>query len=294
MTRHGRPLGILLWVLATVIMLAAARHQRTTGPTYPLDLRIEVDGLEGELVLPRSGTTDAPAAIVWPNRVVVSDLWVEWRRYPSDAAFARLDFASDGTAPWTAHLPVQPAAGKIEYRVVVEALGGETVTFPADADPPVLRYKDPVPLGVLLPHILMMFLSMLFGVRTALAAAIGRNETRWLIPVTAVGLTIGGMTLGPIVQKFAFGAYWTGWPFGEDLTDNKTLLMWIGWVVLAVAFAVRPSWRRAEAGRIATLLVMLVMLTVYLIPHSLRGSQLDYEALDAGVEAHEAIRTGDS
>jgi len=291
--RDGKVLGLVLWIVATAIMLLAARHQRTTGPTYPLDLAIEIENLEGELVLPRSGTTDAPATIEWPGRVVVSDLWVEWRRYPTNDAFERLEFRSDGTGPWMAELPVQPAAGKIEYRVVAESLSGPLRTFPENADPPILRYKDPVPLGVLIPHIAFMFLSMLMGVRCALAAAFGRNETRWLVPVTAIGLTIGGMILGPIVQKFAFGAYWTGWPFGEDLTDNKTLFMWFGWVVLAIVFTLRSSWRRSDAGRIATLLVALVMLTVYMIPHSLRGSQLDYEALDEGTEAHEAIRTGD-
>lgn len=291
MNRHGTALGITLWIAAVVLMLLAARHQRTSGPTYPLRLDIEIENLAGELVLPRSGTTDGPAVVEWPNRVVVSDAWVEWRRYPSDDDFERLEFEARSDA-WRAALPVQPAAGKIEYRVVVESLSGPVLTFPADADPPVLRYKGPVPRGVLIPHIAFMFLSMLMGVRCALAAAVGRNETRWLVGATAIGLTIGGMILGPVVQKFAFGAFWTGWPFGEDLTDNKTLLMWVGWVVLAIVFAVRPTWRRIEAGRIAILLVALVMLTVYMIPHSLRGSQLDYEALDAGLDAHEAIRTG--
>jgi hypothetical protein len=94
------------------------------------------------------------------------------------------------------------------------------------------------------------------------------------------------------VQKYAFGAYWTGWPNGGDLTDNKTLVMWGVWVLLGLAFLVRSHWQRSDAGRLATLMAALVMLTVDLIPHSLRGSQLDYDALDAGVEAHEAIRTG--
>ena len=292
MDRHGRTLGIVLWIVALAIMLAAARHQRTTGPTYPLDLAIDVEGLAGELVLPRSGTTDAAAEIVWPSRVIVSDAWVEWRRYPSDDAFTRLDFESEDGGPWTARLPIKPAAGKIEYRVVVETLGGAQRTFPAAEEAPVLRYKDPVPAGVLVPHIAMMFLSMLFGIRAALAAALGRAETRWLIPVTVLGLTTGGMILGPVVQKYAFGAYWTGWPNGGDLTDNKTLVMWGVWLLLGLAFLVRSHWRRSDAGRLATLMAALVMLTVYLIPHSLRGSQLDYEALDAGIEAHEAIRTG--
>ena len=40
------------------------------------------------------------------------------------------------------------------------------------------------------------------------------------------------------------------------------------------------------------LIATIVMLVVYLIPHSLRGSELDYERLEEGVPAKEAIKTG--
>ena len=39
-------------------------------------------------------------------------------------------------------------------------------------------------------------------------------------------------------------------------------------------------------------IAVLIMMTVYLIPHSLRGSTLDYEKLDRGVHPSEAIGTG--
>ena len=35
-----------------------------------------------------------------------------------------------------------------------------------------------------------------------------------------------------------------------------------------------------------------VMMIVYLIPHSLGGSELDYDALEDGSPASEAVRTG--
>ena len=47
---------------------------------------------------------------------------------------------------------------------------------------------------------------------------------KYLTFLTMGSLFLGGMLLGPIVQNFAFGDYWTGIPFGWDLTDNKTLL----------------------------------------------------------------------
>ena len=84
------------------------------------------------------------------------------------------------------------------------------------------------------------------------------------------------------MQKHAFGEDWTGWPVGEDLTDSKTLFIWGGWL-LATLFPGR---------RAAVVLAALVMLAAYLVPHSLRGSALDYEQLEQGVPAEDAIRTG--
>ena len=54
------------------------------------------------------------------------------------------------------------------------------------------------------------------------------------------------------VQKAAFGAYWTGFPFGYDLTDNKTVLMWLAWVLAALAMAylgmAAAFWSSGTAG----------------------------------------------
>jgi len=129
--------------------------------------------------------------------------------------------------------------------------------------------------------VVTMFVSMMIGIRAALAAALGRPESRRYAWVAVVGIAIGGLVLGPIVQKDAFGAYWTGWPFGSDLTDNKTLAMWLAWVAAVVAF-----WRRKDpldrVARWVTIAAAVVMIAVYVVPHSLRGSELDYSKVEAG------------
>jgi hypothetical protein len=83
-------------------------------------------------------------------------------------------------------------------------------------------------------------------------------------------LAVGGLFLGPLVRKEAFGAYWTGWPFGTDLTDNKTAVAVLAWAVAAF---------RARGGRDARGWVVgaaVVTLAVFLIPHSVMGSQIDW------------------
>jgi len=135
--------------------------------------------------------------------------------------------------------------------------------------PVIIRFKGSVPGQVLLPHILIMFLAMLFSTGAGLLALFKVPSYRKFGIWTLILLFAGGMVLGPIVQKFAFGAFWTGIPFGWDLTDNKTLIAFLFWI-LAVAMNLkreRPFF---------TILAAIVLLLVYSIPHSLFGSQLDY------------------
>ncbi|MGA7306529.1 MAG: hypothetical protein WBW88_16750, partial [Rhodothermales bacterium] len=87
--------------------------------------------------------------------------------------------------------------------------------------------------------------------------------------------------MGPIVQNYAFGEYWTGFPFGYDLTDNKTLIMWLCWVVAAGVLRFGRI-KREVIQRGLVLAAAVVMVAVYLIPHSLRGSEYDYR--EEGVE----------
>jgi hypothetical protein len=198
---------------------------------------------------------------------------LRWRRYPTDDAWAAVPMTRDG-GELVAALPIQPPAGKVEYLVELMA-GSASARIPADAEETViLRYRGAVPAIVLVPHIVLMALAMLVGVRAGAGALVGDGDHRRLTTVTLVGLAAGGLIYGPITQRYAFGAFWTGIPFGWDLTDNKTLVMWLGWAVAWVAHT-----RRWRAARGLVVLAAVLMLVVYVIPHSLKGSQFDYTRL---------------
>ncbi|HEX7554899.1 MAG TPA: hypothetical protein VF378_15190, partial [Geothrix sp.] len=79
--------------------------------------------------------------------------------------------------------------------------------------------------------------------------------------------------------------------WGFDLTDNKTLLMWLAWVVAALIAGPLPH-RDETWPRLAVLVATIAMAVVYLIPHSLRGSQLDYSKVKTGADARDAVVTG--
>jgi hypothetical protein len=184
----------------------------------------------------------------------------EWNVSPMERKEDRLEFG----------LPSQPPAGKIIYFVTLKK--GDNAISLTGEKPVILRYRGDVPAFILLAHVLVIFLAMLFSTRSGLEALDSKGNPRKLMIWTIWLFFTGGFILGPIMQKYAFGVYWAGFPLGTDLTDNKTLLamlMWIwawvknlggknrrGWIVFASAF----------------------MLLVYLIPHSLFGSELDFRS----------------
>ncbi len=254
------------WIIAILITGAAAMYQRITGPTYPEKVSVTIDGTSCDLKLKRSQTNTYPCLI----RLELPDSVkgrLYFRKFRTDEEWTVAEMYRD-KGFLEGELPPQPAAGKLEYFIILAGPDGSEV--PVNRERPVIiRFKGNVPAAVMIPHILIMFLAMLLSNLAGLTAAFGRTGQKkygqW-----ALGLLIaGGMILGPLVQKYAFGELWTGIPFGWDLTDNKTLIALAGWIIAVMMNhrKNRPAYSIAAA---------ILLLLVYSIPHSLFGSELDY------------------
>ena len=256
------------FALALVITLGSAVWQRTSGPTYPARGQVVLAGQEIRLKLTRShgGAGDQKVRIVVPDPAVSGS--VAFRRYPTNDPWSFLPMAREADA-LAAALPHQPPAGKLEYQVRLSR-SAETVLFPPR--PAVTRFKGDVSAGILVPHVAAMFLAMLFSTAAGLAALTPGAPVRWLPVVTLALIAVGGFVLGPIVQKQAFGEYWTGVPWGWDLTDNKTLVAGLFWAAALV------RQRAGHDARVAVALAALATLVVFAIPHSTWGSEIDWAA----------------
>jgi hypothetical protein len=125
----------------------------------------------------------------------------------------------------------------------------------------------------MIPHILVMFLAMLWSNRAGLEALRPGGRLARLTSWSLGLMVLGGLVFGPAVQRYAFGQFWTGFPLGYDLTDNKTLIACLAWLAAAVALR-----RAGSAGRWWVLGAALVTLVIFMVPHSLLGSELDYGA----------------
>lgn len=256
--------SIGLGLLAVLITLASALWQRLSGPTVPVRGKVDIGGRTIHVELRRShgGDSDQPVRIETADPEVTGEL--TFRRYRADDEWTRVAMQRDGNV-LHALLPRQPPAGKLEYRVLLTR-GTERRAFPPRAV--IIRFKGAVAAGLLIPHILAMFVGLLLSTRAGLAALLEPDGARGLAWGAFACIVVGGLVLGPLVQKAAFGAYWTGIPFGWDLTDNKTLIvatLW-GWV----------AWRLrgGRAARWSVVAAAIATLVVFGIPHSTWGSEL--------------------
>jgi hypothetical protein len=258
---------ILPWLLAFIITAASAVYQRVTGPTHPLRGKAALSTGEISFRLLRSAeiTADCEIGVEVANPEVSGRLL--YKRFNTgdpwnETTMLRRDGRLVGT------LPKQPMAGKLAYKVVLADRESE-VSLSGD-EPVVIRFKGHTPLPLLLSHVLVIFAAMLFSTRTGLAALDRKSDPRRLAIWTAVFFFVGGFILGPLMQKFAFDAWWAGFPLGTDLTDSKTLFAMLAWVVALIA------GRGGRQNRRWVLAASVVTLIVFLIPHSLLGSELKY------------------
>lgn len=258
---------LLFWFLAVVITLGSAYYQRKTGPTYELSGTVELAGRTIPYHLARShgGMDDHTVVLIPPDSSVAGA--VMYRRYQSAEPFQTVVMVNRHDT-LSASLPKQPPAGQLEYYLILRD-GPDSVNVPPDRTT-VLRFKGAVPASVLVPHIVLIFVSMLLSTRAGLEAISRSGRTRGLVRWTTLTLLAGGLILGPIVQKYAFGSYWTGVPLGWDLTDNKTLIAFVGWLAVII------RQRYAPNPRYWIIAAAVLMLIVFMIPHSVMGSRLDY------------------
>ena len=155
-----------------------------------------------------------------------------YKVYPVNSFVMNKVFKITEESGFFAEVPQQPPAGKLQYYIELTDSKGTTTIL--KETPVVIRFKGAVPSYILTPHILFMFLAMLFSTLAGLMAIIKYPLYRKYSVWTLVLFVAGGLILGPLVQKYAFGDLWTGVPFGWDLTDNKTLIAFLFWTLAVI------------------------------------------------------------
>ncbi len=257
----------LFWTLAVVITLASAYYQRRTGPTHPKRIEINIANNLTKFKLPRSGDSNEDRIIELPEIKSVDSGLIHYRRFPLNETFTSIKFTQKDNQ-LVAFLPKQAPAGKLEYFLSFKDTNSKELI---DTEHIVIRFKGSVPAWALIPHIILMFVAMLLSNLSGIFAVGKEDKHVFYGKLTLILLLLGGMIFGPIVQLYAFGQAWTGIPFGWDLTDNKTLIAVVFWIIAVLGNRKNPKYRY-------TLIASIVLFLIYIIPHSVLGSELDYES----------------
>jgi hypothetical protein len=202
---------LLVWLAAILLAAGVMFYQRLTGPTHPLrgeasigDDTVSYRLLRSDESSPANDATSVRIAALEPCSAGARRC-LQYKRYGTEDAFTALPmqrWQPDASAPiapeaigkqslarWRSCQPSLRRASSstiIELRVLGELRG------PAEATPlriprpeagnVVIRYKDAVPAIYLTLHIVLVVLTLIFGVRTILAATL-----RWEDP-PALGL----------------------------------------------------------------------------------------------------------
>lgn len=270
----------LLWIIAIVLTIITAIYQRVTGPTYPLTGSVLFDNQTIEYKLDRAhaGESDHIVSIETNDHNIKGKLF--WKRFKTRDDWNIQEMNYNGKN-LTGILPKQPKAGKLIYKIELSK-NNNKIYIPDE--PVVIRFRGDVPAAVIIPHVILIFLAMLFSTRTGLEYFNSTPNYKKLAYWTFALLILGGMIFGPIMQKYSFGEFWTGIPFGIDLTDNKTLIAVIGWIIALIAL------KKSSKPQRWIIFASILMFVIYLIPHSVLGSELDYNQLDEQKKIEQQIQ----
>ncbi len=184
-------------------------------------------------------------------------------------------------------IPHQPKGDQAFYYIkVTDKEGKGLLTLPepknSEIKPIRLKFEGEVPGFVLIPHILAMFGGILFAFLSFFSIfdlkrkKISLQKSVNLSKITLSLLFLGTFPLGWALNWYAFGVLWEAFPFGKDITDNKTQIVFLFWLITLIL--VKGSFLSGDPQKnlfgektyfwmvFASFLVTLLM---YLVPHSL-------------------------
>jgi hypothetical protein len=202
----------------------------------------------------------------------------------SDWSAAEMSAKEAGSDTLAADINGQPKGENLFYYFEAQdSLGAVAASLGAEQNPLRLRFEGSVPAHIIVPHIFFMFAGAffaflsLFGAVQLLKNKGGVDAVAKKVAWTTLFVFIGGFPLGILVTRRALGGLgWGGFPLGNDMTDTKTLVIFLFWLILLILGKGSVFQKNAEKnlvkpatyGKLA-LVGFILLLGLYLIPHSL-------------------------
>jgi len=148
--------------------------------------------------------------------------------------------------------------------------------------PILLKFEGHVSPYIILSHVFCNFAAIFFSV-LAIFSAVDLKKGKSTLKKSVlfslfafIFLFIGFFPLGWALNYFTFGSLWEAFPFGTDVTDNKSQITFLFWLVTLLLvkgtiLGKNPSKNLVSEKTYSTMVIISFVVTVvmYLIPHSL-------------------------
>ena len=138
MPKPGGWLGVMLWLVAAALAVGAMMFQERTGPSKDLRGSFEVDGQSYHHALTRSGSSAEDERVSIPNPGGGIQGTLHYKRHKTDDQLTAVPLRVEGDE-LVAELPRQPAAGKLEYTIVLVSADGSRIRVPDQEASVVIR-----------------------------------------------------------------------------------------------------------------------------------------------------------
>ena len=269
--------------MSVVVTVALLQVTRFLTANRPVDYVVREAGM--------TLTHRAPAKQIGPGQPLIRvevdpaqslGMAVRWLAPPATEIGARGLPRIDEHA-YAAALPAFEKGTRVRYWITATTPEETTVRLPKDPSKfCVLIFEGRASKSVLVAHVVFMFGAFFFMVMSffgGIAMLRGREgkrgtvrAARWVL----VSSFIGFVPLGMILNYQTFGMLWEGYPFGRDITDNKTQLIFVFWLLSLLL--VRGSFVGGgeERDRVgprpfawAIIGSFLVSLALFIVPHSI-------------------------
>jgi len=179
------------------------------------------------------------------------------------------------------NLPAGEIGQRLIYRIELSKNGALKASLaPANEQGYLLKYKGPVSAFVLIPHIVLMFagvfcsfLALFYGFDLIMGKKKVKQAAIAVLLSFFCGF-IGGVLIGIEVTHEVFGGSgWGGWPIGKDVTDTKTEIFLLFWLVTMLFGWLGLNGKKLKISNktFGTMIIIsfIVTLAAFLIPHSI-------------------------
>lgn len=266
-------------IIACLITLLLFVVSRITGPNFRYRVSLEEQGAVFSHKAPRTNEGTGPALLeleVTGQTSQVSKVSLTGNPRGADTPSAviapsGIETDPDGRVRYQFTIPPHKWATKYDYFFRIQLADGRQAELKRGGESMTVRFRGEVPAFWLALHILGMFGGFLLVVLAAFGAydlIRGRGEHA---PVFKLGgwawviLFVGGLPLGFMMNWYAFRVLWEAWPFGNDVTDNKTQVALLIYGIGLLAF----DRIKSRAAGWVVLAATAAVIAVFLIPHSI-------------------------